>query len=484
MDEVENDEDRQPGSPEVPASERPPAVRTIPAESIPESRLDQDALRVVSRLQRHGFDAYFVGGCVRDLLIGRIPKDYDVATSAHPRQIRRLFRNARIIGRRFRLAHITYGDHVVETATFRREPDESQAGEEGASAADGQGEASEGVREPAGVDDLLITQDNVFGTAEQDAQRRDFSINALFLDPTKRVILDYVGGLADLEAGILRTIGDPVVRMAEDPVRILRAVKFATRLSFRIEDQTWEAMSALAPQLARSAPPRVLEEVLRLLRSGSALGAMRMLRRCGALKVILPDVDRFLSESEASGERDRADAFWRLLEALDNDVHAGYSPSTPVCLALLYLPLIEREAERAAHPGQPPDILGTSARVLEPIALATRVARRDSTRAVRILDRQRRFTQPASRHFRPLLFVLGDEFPEALELFRLRAAARGQGWDIYEGWLARRDLALNAKPAEIDAERRAARKRRRRRRGPRGRGAPANGEGPAAGPPE
>jgi poly(A) polymerase len=261
-------------------------------------------------------------------------------------------------------------------------------------------------------------------------------------------------------------------------VRILRAVKFATRLSFRIEDRTWEAMGALAPQLARSAPPRVLEEVLRLLRSGSALGAMRMLRRCGALKVVLPDVDRFLSESEASGERDRADASWRLLEALDNDVHAGYSPSTPVCLALLYLPLIEREAERSAKPGQPPDILATAGHVLEPIALATRVARRDSTRAIRILDRQRRFTQPASRHFRPLLFVLGDEFPEALELFRLRAAARGQGWDIYEGWLARRELALKAKPEEIDAERRAARKRRRRRRrrGPRESGSPEGGE--------
>jgi poly(A) polymerase len=478
MDEVENDEGREPESPGVPAAGPAPAMRSIPAESIPESRLDQDALRVVSRLQRHGFEAYFVGGCVRDLLIGRIPKDYDVATSAHPRQIRRLFRNARIIGRRFRLAHITYGDHVVETATFRREPDDMQPGEEGSSAAEGPADSADSPRESAAVDDLLITQDNVFGTAAQDAQRRDFSINALFLDPTQRVILDYVGGLADLEAGILRTIGDPMVRMAEDPVRILRAVKFATRLSFRIEDRTWEAMSALAPQLARSAPPRVLEEVLRLLRSGSALGAVRMLRRCGALKTVLPDVDRFLSEIEAGGERDRADASWRLLEALDNDVHAGYSPSTPVCLALLYLPLIEREAERTAQPGQPPDILATASRVLEPIALATRVARRDSTRAIRILDRQRRFTQPASRHFRPLLFVLGEEFPEALELFRLRAAARGQGWDIYEGWLARRDLALNAKPEEIDAERRAARKRRRRRRrrGPRGPGAQEGGE--------
>jgi poly(A) polymerase len=434
--------------------------RTIPAESIPPSRLDQDALRVISRLQRQGFEAYFVGGCVRDLLIGRIPKDFDVATSAHPRQIRRLFRNARIIGRRFRLAHITYGDHVVETATFRREPDLASPEEAAADAG-----PEEAGTNPA--DDLLITQDNVFGTAEQDARRRDFSINALFLDPTRGLILDYVGGLEDLEAGVLRTIGDPEVRMAEDPVRILRAVKFATRLSFRIEERTWAAMVSLAPQLARSAPPRVLEEVLRLLRSGSALGAVRMLRASSALRIVLPEIDAFLGPRDEHQAGERADAFWRLLEALDNDVHAGYEPSTPVCLALLYLPLIEREAEKNARPGEPPAILATANRVLEPIAAATRVSRKDISRAVRILDRQRRFTQPASRHFRPLLFVLADEFPEALDLFRLRAAARGQGWDIYEGWVARRDLAHQAPPEEIEAERKSVRRRRRRRRGPR-----------------
>jgi poly(A) polymerase len=451
-----------------------PGPRIIPAESIPASRLDQDALRVISRLQRHEFEAYFVGGCVRDLLIGRIPKDFDVATSAHPRQIRRLFRNARIIGRRFRLAHITYGDHVVETATFRREPDISNAEEP---AVEGAPEASDdGAAAP---DDLLITLDNVFGTAEQDAQRRDFTFNALFLDPTRGLIIDYVGGLDDLEAGVLRTIGDPEVRMAEDPVRILRAVKFATRLSFRIEERTWAAMQTLAPQLARAAPPRVLEEVLRLLRSGAALGAMRMLRACSALEIVLPEIDAFLTESEATRGPEETDTFWRLLEALDNDVHAGYVPSTPVCLALLFLPMIEREAERNARPGQPPDLLQTAMRVLEPVSMNKRIARRDFSRAVRILERQRRFTQPASRHFRPLLFVLGEEFPEALELFRLRAAARGQGWDIYEGWRARRELALSAPPEEIDAERRAARRRGRRRRS-RSRGP----KGPAAEPPE
>lgn len=476
-------------SSEVPRTEDPlphGSPRTIPAESIPASRLDQDALRVISRLQRSGFEAYLVGGCVRDLLIGRIPKDFDVATDAHPRQIRRLFRNARIIGRRFRLAHITYGEHVVETATFRREPILST--EE--PAADGNGDPqalADGAQESA-PEDLLITQDNVFGTAEEDAQRRDFSINALFLDPTRQHILDYVGGLDDLEAGLLRTIGDPAIRMAEDPVRILRAVKFATRLSFRIEDRTWNAMKATASQLTRAAAPRVLEEILRLLRSGSALGAIRMLRECGALRVILPRVDVYLSEprtettgaeGDAQGEAARDGGLWELLEALDSDVHGGFVPSTPLCLALLYLPIIEREAERHGLRGDSADLLDTATRILEPIAIATRIARRDVARAIRIIDRQRRFTQPASRHFRPLLFVLGDEFPESLDLFRLRSAARGRGWDIYEGWRARRELALSTPTEELDAERKLARRKRRRRRR-RGRPNDVPHSGPAA----
>src|SRR5262249_12705218 len=157
-----------------------------------------------------------------------------------------------------------YGDQIVETATFRRAPRPSD--------------------DESG--DLLIVEDNEFGSAEEDARRRDFTINALFLEPREQVILDYVGGLQDLEARVLRTIGEPRVRMAEDPVRILRAVKFATRLGFRIDEGTWRAMCELAPELERSAKPRVLEEILRLMRSGTALGAFRMLRACGALSAI------------------------------------------------------------------------------------------------------------------------------------------------------------------------------------------------------
>ncbi|MFN0242478.1 MAG: polynucleotide adenylyltransferase PcnB [Planctomycetota bacterium] len=422
------------------------APRIIPADSIAPELLDQDALRVISRLERHDFVAYLVGGCVRDLWVGRKPKDFDVATDAHPRQIKRLFRNGRIIGRRFKLMHIYYGSHIVETATFRREP-----------------EAREDDESEVEERDLLIVEDNQYGSAEEDARRRDFTVNGLFLDPTRHRIIDYVGGLEDLEAGILRTIGDPSVRIAEDPVRILRAVKFATRLGFRIHEHTWEAMCRGAPLLSRSAPPRVLEEILRLMRSGTSLGALRMLRACGALRIILPDVDRFLDQSDAAPADGRAEHFWRLLEALDADVHTGFVPSTGLCIAVLYLHIVERTAEAGAASSV--DFAHVVADHLEPLTTTTRLPRRDVAAARRILVYQRRFTQPTTKRFRPLAFLRSEDFQAALDLFRLRAAARGQGWDIYEGWRVRHDLAMKASSEDLDSERRRTRKRRRRRGG-------------------
>ncbi len=435
---------------------RPQTPRVRPADDIATASLDQDALRVISRLQRQGFEAYLVGGCVRDLLLGRRPKDFDVATSAHPRQVKRAFANGRIIGKRFRLVHVAYGDHVIETATFRRAP--LPRGDE--------------------PDDLLITDDNEFGTAEEDARRRDFTINALFLDPTKRQILDYVGGLDDLDAGVLRTIGDPRVRMAEDPVRILRAIKFATRLGLRIDDGTWDAMIDTADELGRSAKPRVLEEILRLMRSGVALGAFRMMRACGALRVLLPQIDAHLGRRDDPdpAAHDRADEFWRLLEALDGDVHAGNVPATGVCVAVLFLRVIERAAnvDPRNHDAAGPELARAASELLEPFSIGVRLSRRDTGKAIRAIVQQRRFTQPLSKRFRPLLFARGEDFRESLDLFRLRSMAWGQGWDVYESWVQRFEEAQGASPDEVERERK--RKRRRGRRKPK-RGA---GDEPAA----
>jgi poly(A) polymerase len=422
----------------------------IPATDIDREVLDRDARRVVLRLQRQGHEAYFVGGCVRDLLIGRVPKDFDVATSAHPQAIKRMLRNGRIIGRRFRLVHVYYGDNIVETATFRREPTpEPDRG-------DGKGQ-----------DDLLIVEDNEFGTAEEDARRRDFTVNGLFLDPASHTILDYVDGLRDLDDRILRTIGDARVRMAEDPVRILRAIKFATRLGFRIESQTWDAMKELAPQLARSAAPRVLEEILRLMRSGTALGAIRMLRACSALEVILPQVHEYLEGDTDQSHRERDKGrFWRLLEALDAEVHRGFTPTTAVAIAALFSPIVEREAEHRDLPAEPEAISSLTWEIMEPLANTTRLSRRDVARTRQIIANQPLFSQPPDSRFSPLLFARSEDFSEALSLFELRVEARGQGWDIVEGWRARQARAKNATADEIEVERRAIRggKRRRRRR--------------------
>jgi len=428
--------------------------RVVPVEELTPERIDQDALRVISRLSRNGYEAYLVGGCVRDLLLSRKPKDFDVATEAHPRQIKRLFRNGRIIGRRFKLVHVVYGDTIIETATFRREP-ESKEGED---------------------EDLLITEDNVFGNAQEDALRRDFTINALFFNPESGDLIDHVSGLDDLSRGLLRTIGPAQVRFAEDPVRILRAVKFATRLGFRIEEETWQAMCDQAELLTRSAAPRVAEEIFRLMRSGTSLGAFRMLRACGALRVVLPFVDEFLGprDDPDPAAHDRADSYWRLLEALDAYVHSREMPSDALLLATLFLRVIGTELDPKTRtlPGPPGDLASVTEEVFNPVASPARLSRRIVSRARRIILNQPRFTQTSSKNFRPVLFMRQESFAESLALFRLRCAAWGQGWDVYEGWVERYRRALEVPEEELAGMR----KKRKRRRRPRRRSSGGDGE--------
>jgi poly(A) polymerase len=232
--------------------------------SLDRAAIDPDADRVVRKLTRAGFKAYLVGGCVRDLLVQRTPKDWDVATSATPNEIKATFRNSRIIGRRFRLAHVFFGSKIIETSTFRAPPRE---GEE---------------------DDLLIRRDNVFGTETEDARRRDFTINGLFYDVEKEEVIDHVHGLADLDAKLMRTIGDPEVRFQEDPVRMLRAVKFAARLDFGFEPATWKALLRWRGEISKCAPPRLLEEIHRLMRGGAARRSFELLVETGSLAVLSP----------------------------------------------------------------------------------------------------------------------------------------------------------------------------------------------------
>jgi poly(A) polymerase len=266
---------------------------TVHAIELDEDRIDPDAAKVVRRLVRSGYEAYLVGGCVRDLLLGRRPKDFDVCTSARPDDVRRLFRNSRVIGRRFRLVHVLFGGgKVIETATFRRAPE----------AADDE-RASE---------DLLIRNDNVFGEAHQDARRRDFTINALFYDLERNEVLDWVGGMPDIERRAVHTIGKPLVRFLEDPVRILRAIKFSAKLDLGITPETYDAIVEARKALARAAKPRLFEEILRLMREGAAHRALFLCWETGVMDVLLPELSTFLADREEDDDR-----VWQLLQEID-----------------------------------------------------------------------------------------------------------------------------------------------------------------------
>src|SRR5262245_37599806 len=245
--------------------------------------LDPDAVRIVKRLTRFDYAAYLVGGCVRDLLLELNPKDFDIATSATPRQVKRLFSNCRIIGRRFRLAHVNFQHaRIIEVATFRA-----------ADTAESASEPAEPDAARAGADDtddLLIRDDNVFGTPEEDALRRDFTINALFYDVNAETVIDHADGLGDLRRRLVRTIGDPVVRFREDPIRILRAIKFAARLDFAIEPKTLAALRQTRFEIPKAAAPRILEEFNRFCRSGTGRRAFELTFETGVFDVIVPEL--------------------------------------------------------------------------------------------------------------------------------------------------------------------------------------------------
>ena len=251
--------------------------KIVPRAEHPISRrdIDPDALKVLYRLRQADHVAYLVGGSVRDLLLGRHPKDFDIGTSAHPAQVKKLFRNCWIIGRRFRLAHVKFGPKIIEVATFRRQ------------LAPGEEVVAEGVPAPdptTAEGRHLIHHDNTFGTPAEDAFRRDFTVNALSYDIATFSIIDYVGGLDDLQARVVRSIGDPEVRIHEDPVRMLRAVALAARLDFTLDPPLAEAIRKHRREIATSSPPRLIEEYYKILRAGAAERTFRALHDVGLLE--------------------------------------------------------------------------------------------------------------------------------------------------------------------------------------------------------
>ena len=310
---------------------------------IRQKNIDRDALRVLRRLHDYGFYAYLVGGSVRDLLIGRKPKDFDVVTSAQPREIKRLFRRCRLIGRRFRLAHILgEGGKIIETATFRAKPKNLEHGQ-------------------------IIFDDNQFGTPKSDALRRDFTVNALFYDAHRDEVIDYVNGLTDLEAGLLRTIGDPTTRF-EDPVRMLRAVKFAVRLDFEIESETRQPFSMSEQRSGRAA---TLRELLRL--AGGVLVSRRLdcLTNC-ATRNFNSELAATLSRLSQS-ERERID---RLFHALDTQMAKIPRMPNGIIIAVLMWPVVEAVIGSLSEPIQNSRLRYLVEELTRPLAIRVCIPRR------------------------------------------------------------------------------------------------------------
>jgi poly(A) polymerase len=383
-----------------------------------EERIDPDAAKVVRRLVRHGYEAYLVGGCVRDLLLDFPPKDFDVATSARPDDVRRLFRNSRIIGRRFRLVHVLFGNKkVIETATFRRAPDQSEKD----------------------ADDLLIRNDNVFGEAHEDARRRDFTINALFYDVEKCEVLDWEGGMPDIERRVVHTIGDPTVRFHEDPVRILRAIRFAAKLDLGITPEVYDAIVQCRGTLAMAAKPRLFEELLRLLRTGVAHRSFWLLWETGVLDVLMPELSAYLFDSDDDG------IVWRLLTELDRRTKERGEPLDDVVLLTTLLIEPMREATAGTK-----DRVEAAYEFLEPVVDRLNVPRRIADGLRRIVAVFPRFEAGrVGRFSRTTLHTL------ATEVFEMRQA-------VVSGEAATESNSETSEPGDAAAGPKRRRRRRRR----------------------
>ena len=403
------------------SAEPAPRIRPRAEHPISRSRIDPDALKVLYRLHGAGMKAYLVGGSVRDLLLGRVPKDFDIGTDAAPQAVRRLFRNCRLIGRRFRLAHILFADgKVVEVATFRRRP-EPAAGEEGGSEAE-----------------LLQLSENTFGTPREDAFRRDFTINGLFYDISDYSVIDHVGGLEDLEAGLIRTIGDPDVRFREDPVRMMRAVEFASRLGFAITPDAYEAILRHRREIVKSAPPRVTEELAQALRGGHALPTLLLMREVGLLDALLPELASVLRQIDPDHSRGTGHLFWALLEVLDAERRRGRQYDSAPKISHEFVPIVRARVRTEVPEGEPdPGKLSVIIEeVVSPLAFRMSLPRATTDRIKQSLSIVGKLSHRPDARVATRRVAFREAFPMALDLFELTAMATGIGQELVRDWRA------------------------------------------------
>ncbi len=377
-----------------------PVVLPRSEHSISRKRIDENTLKVLYRLKRQGHKAYLVGGSVRDLLLNRIPKDFDVGTDATPNQVKKIFRNCFLVGRRFRLAHIRFGgNQVVEVATFRRKA------------------VSEDLPEDSAEHHLVV--ENVFGTPAEDAFRRDFTINALFYDVASFSVLDFVGGLDDLENRRIRAIGDPLVRFVEDPVRMLRALEFAARLDFSLDEEVREAIYRRAPLIAEAAPARLREEVMELFRHRVGGKVLRSARNIGLIGHLL-----------AGYEGD--DETFDLLERVDARTSQGREVNESFVLAALYLSRFRRTCPCTGETSVS-DAIRIAGLVISPHVSYFRISHGIRHQARELLIGFFRLSRGLG--FRgEKRFLRHPLTPLSLELFTLWTEVSGEGKDLPLSW--------------------------------------------------
>lgn len=371
-----------------------PRIYSSSEHPIKPQQIDRDALYVLAKLNQAGYLAYLVGGSVRDLLMGKTPKDFDIATSAKPEEIKKIFSNCLLIGRRFRLAHLRFGKKIIEVSTFR-------AGDN--------------------TDSELILRDNVWGTPEEDVLRRDFTINGLYYDPKEHSIIDYVGGWEDLQKHLLRTIGIAEIRFKQDPVRMIRLLKFKARFDFHIDAEAAKAMDTCRRELEKSSPARLLEEFLKMLESGSAFPFLSLLEENGFLKILFPNLEHTKLNS--------------YLKAVDLMIQKEkqFVHDRSVLLATLFFPLIEKRI----HPATTyPEVMELTDSVLtENLSSAFfPLPKRLRHLTQFILNAQYRLVLPSGKKPLSYRILRHPDFHLTLQFLHIRSQAFPELLEMYHSW--------------------------------------------------
>lgn len=420
----------------------------IPRSEHPVTRaaISKAALKVLYSLKDAGYESFLVGGCVRDLMLGREPKDFDVATNASPEQIKDLFgRGCRLIGRRFRLAHVRFGREIIEVATFRAQ--------------------HSGQEEGGVIEDGMILRDNVFGSIEDDAWRRDFTVNALYYNIRDFSVVDYVGGVEDLKRGLLHMIGDAETRYREDPVRMLRAARFAAKLGLRIHPDSEQPIFELAPLLQDIPPSRLFEEVLKLFQGGCAVQTFEVLRHYGLFGALFPFTEQCLTQQI---DEYPLTLLIRALENTDERIQAD-KPVTPAFLfaALLWEPLRQLLEQLMTH-GSKTEIQAmhdAAQQVLSEQARFVTLPKRFSLRTRDIWQMQPRLRRNNGR--RALLLLENPSFRAAYDFLLLRAESGEDLSELAQWWTAIQEAGEDERLAMCGPGKNTRRPRRRRKPKPR-----------------